>query len=899
MAQGQDRIASSLLELEPTAIIELFLLYFNTVDSPNSFIALHGGSVYNQGIVWQGVEYLPVPIETDGFEVHANGQLARPKMRISNKDYLATDLLIRNDDLQFAKVIRKRTFVKYLDDINFDGGNPWGDADASAELSSDTFVVGQKTAENKIFVELELTSPLDLENFEANNRLVMSKYCSWYYRGNGCNYRGIPLATEEGKRLGITDPVDWFQNQALKEWTPQRTYASGEAVYIENKKIIISIPNNLSKTEFAKIWYVCQSGHTSSLLTVPDKNPSLWMRDGCNKKLDGCKLRFGKSDNDFEETFEERTAYFVDFTSRTGKLRYNNISPNASVVTGSSQIVGYEAKNLVDMKLNTSWRTSGATQSGASVGLQWHTPQNINRVDLYNSVGQFSVFNYSFNNATVNLYDIDDFLIDSATTTISNQTNRSTVYFSGSPLVKSIIVTGSGQSYLPSLSEVAVFETNSPYMTYRDQENIRLHANDFFQISTWVGLSGRDNTSQEIYSVFHNISGNCRYSGINLYISGKALSLDFATRTTGANPQEIERSLRIPWNNDELKPIHLLCSGGQASGLDPINTTPGYIQLSDGLSQTGTFILSGSVGEYFKFKNLDYQNGIQDNAFRLKFGINDWQFPTGGEFTANPYGIENQVEDNIKIISPIKFGLTAFWTGAGGEDVRIANSSQSAFNNYQDFEKIRSNRSGLLGWWEMQINDGGSGIKAENNFTKKLFIVANSPLTENTPLSGDSPFEEGGGNIAPPFVRWSLESFEEGWQAQGIANNVLHPNGGLYTQMAREDKEYALLYDSNASSWLMMDPFLVDVKDEKQQRPITNPYGEYIDLTIGELAEGGTLYYDDQIKLTISPIEEGDFNIITPPYNFSETKTVKTTPIRKLKNLPLPFGGFPGTERYD
>jgi lambda family phage minor tail protein L len=242
MAQGQDRIASSLLELQPTAIIELFLLYFNTVDKPNAFIPFHGGSVYNKGVVWQGIEYLPIPVETDSFEVNANGQLARPKIRISNKNYFATDLLINNDDLQFAKIIRKRTFVKYLDDVNFDGGNPWSQADASAELSNDTFVIGQKTAENKLFIELELTSPLDLENFEVNNRLIMSRYCSWHYRGNGCNYNSIPVATEEGEKLNVADPVDWFTNQAQKKWSEQRTYASGDAAYIENQKITIANP---------------------------------------------------------------------------------------------------------------------------------------------------------------------------------------------------------------------------------------------------------------------------------------------------------------------------------------------------------------------------------------------------------------------------------------------------------------------------------------------------------------------------------------------------------------------------------------------------------------------------------------------------------------------------------
>jgi len=68
MGQGQDKVALSLLDLQPTAIVELFLLYFNSVDKENVFIAFHGGSVFSENIKWQGVEYLPIPVESEGFE---------------------------------------------------------------------------------------------------------------------------------------------------------------------------------------------------------------------------------------------------------------------------------------------------------------------------------------------------------------------------------------------------------------------------------------------------------------------------------------------------------------------------------------------------------------------------------------------------------------------------------------------------------------------------------------------------------------------------------------------------------------------------------------------------------------------------------------------------------------
>jgi len=732
MAQGQDRIASSLLELQPTAIIELFLLYFNTVDNPNAFIAFHGGSVYNKGIVWQGVEYLPIPVETDGFEVNANGQLARPKMRISNKDYFATDLLINNDDLQFAKIIRKRTFIKYLDDVNFDGGNPWGQADASAELSNDTFVVGQKTAENKSFIELELTSPLDLENFEVNNRLIMSRYCSWHYRGNGCNYNGIPVATEEGEKLTIADPIDWFTNQANKAWSIQKAYASGDAAYIENQKIIVNDPSGLG-TGFAKIWYVCQSGHSSSSLTIPDKNPSLWKRDGCNKKLDGCKLRFGKGNIEFNEVTQQRTAYFADFTSRTGLARYNNIAPSASV-SGSSQVPGSEAIKTVDLisGANSVWQTAGTATTGAMLGLEWSSPRNINRIDIYDN----PVNGFKFTNAYVRLFNSSNVVIRSGTFGVPDNGTRATTGFA-STLVKKIIISGSGiTKAVPSLSEVAVFETNPPHLVYNDQETIPFHRNDFFQISTWIGLTGRSLYTNELYSVFQNVSGNCRYSGINLYLSGQNLLLDFATRTTGATPQQINRTLSIPWNNDELKPLHLICSGGSATGLAPTATTAGYIELSDGISQTSRFVLSGSTGEYFRFKNPNYQSGIVGSQYRFKFGLNDWQFPTGDQFAPNPLGATNQITSNMQLISPIKFGPTAFWTGASGIDVRIEEASQSVFKDYNDFTGRSSNTGYLLAWWEMATGISTTEITGQNNAAKKLIISGDSSPVLNTSSVG-------------------------------------------------------------------------------------------------------------------------------------------------------------------
>ena len=63
MGQGEDKIARSLLDLQPTAIVEFYRIFPDVVNKPNLSIDIHGGSIFKNPITWQGVRYLPVPIE--------------------------------------------------------------------------------------------------------------------------------------------------------------------------------------------------------------------------------------------------------------------------------------------------------------------------------------------------------------------------------------------------------------------------------------------------------------------------------------------------------------------------------------------------------------------------------------------------------------------------------------------------------------------------------------------------------------------------------------------------------------------------------------------------------------------------------------------------------------------
>ena len=311
-AEGKNKVASSLLDLQPTAVLELFRVFPDRINKPTLFLGFHGGAVYEKSIIWQGVEYLPLAVESEGFDILADGKLARPKIRVANKDNVITNFLQNYKDFKNAKIIRKRVSVKFIDDENFEGGNPFGSADPKAELTDETWLMGRKTQESKIFVEFELNSPLDLENYSVNNRSIVSKFCYWQYRGEGCRYAGLPIERDDGNMFldptggpvapnykppanadpsAANSPVDFF-NDVSAFWNPNRKYVKGDVVIQESPTIILPTSPN-QKGEPLKTVFVCVSGNSGQL---PEGNPTYWQKDGCTKKLSACRKRFNEFD---------------------------------------------------------------------------------------------------------------------------------------------------------------------------------------------------------------------------------------------------------------------------------------------------------------------------------------------------------------------------------------------------------------------------------------------------------------------------------------------------------------------------------------------------------------------------------------------------------------------------
>jgi lambda family phage minor tail protein L len=187
-------VASDVSQLAPMEIVEMFVFDANPIGVPTVLCWHPGTTIADQSITWQGVVYDPFPVESSGFEMTAAGQLPRPTLRASNiTGQLGAFLRSMNDGLG-AKITRKRTLGKYLDAVNFPGGNP--NADPNTYFPDEVFFISRKVAENPIFMEIELAVPFDVAGAKIPWRQVMSSTCQWVYRGPDCGYAGGAVSND-------------------------------------------------------------------------------------------------------------------------------------------------------------------------------------------------------------------------------------------------------------------------------------------------------------------------------------------------------------------------------------------------------------------------------------------------------------------------------------------------------------------------------------------------------------------------------------------------------------------------------------------------------------------------------------------------------------------------------
>ncbi|MVX56390.1 phage minor tail protein L [Parasutterella muris] len=176
-------------KLAPTALIELYEVTLKEAPANEEPFRFHTGtSGLNKNVIWRGNEYVALPIETEGFDINTQGSLPRPKLRVANVNGIFSALLRETEDLIGATLTRKRTFVRYLDAVNFPDGNP--SADPTQEFPADVWFIDKKTLETRYLIEWELASAYDLQGVKLPRRQIIQNSCQWNYRDGNCNYQG-------------------------------------------------------------------------------------------------------------------------------------------------------------------------------------------------------------------------------------------------------------------------------------------------------------------------------------------------------------------------------------------------------------------------------------------------------------------------------------------------------------------------------------------------------------------------------------------------------------------------------------------------------------------------------------------------------------------------------------
>jgi lambda family phage minor tail protein L len=209
-------IKTNIQQLAPdSALVELYSIDLSPLGT-NTTYYFTDGNLNGDLVYFNTIAYTPIPVESEGFEFDGQGKLPRPKLRISNINSSLVASIIGYDDLVGARVIRRRTFVKYLDD------QP--SADPTAQFPRDIYYIERKTRQTKFDIEFELISAIDLENVYLPRKQVLES-CTHRYRfydGSAfdytditCPYNGASYFTDNG--AVTADPAEDNCGRRLKD----------------------------------------------------------------------------------------------------------------------------------------------------------------------------------------------------------------------------------------------------------------------------------------------------------------------------------------------------------------------------------------------------------------------------------------------------------------------------------------------------------------------------------------------------------------------------------------------------------------------------------------------------------------------------------------------------------
>lgn len=166
-------IASTVQKLDPGKLIALYELDLTSIGGGYLYFT-ENSTTSGTTVGLNGVTYIPIDCETEGFEFSGEGQMPRPKFRISNVQQSLVAEINAYEDLIGAPLTRRRTFAKYLDD--------GAAADSNAQFPIDVWVVERKTAQNRAFIEWELSAYMDVQGTNLPKGQILRDTCLHVYR---------------------------------------------------------------------------------------------------------------------------------------------------------------------------------------------------------------------------------------------------------------------------------------------------------------------------------------------------------------------------------------------------------------------------------------------------------------------------------------------------------------------------------------------------------------------------------------------------------------------------------------------------------------------------------------------------------------------------------------------
>jgi|TARA_B110000495_G_scaffold39427_1_gene31805 phage-related protein len=319
MSDSSKNITKELLKMQPDSLLEFFEIDFSHLQEDFSLLekrykisfGTNSDPVYrftsninnSNPIYWQNKAYQPLPVDVSGLEAPSDGRLPRPTLRISNPSGILSSIVSSNYDFHGCKVTRRRTFAKFLDDVNFapnstsytdadgtvksserneslSGLNPFGGKqDSEAHLPDEVYYIHRKIVENRDSLEFEMTSILEVHDALFPGRNMLADHCSFRYRqADSCGYTGCPVENHKNRRFSEYG-VYKFTNRG--EWDTDNSYVLGDVVvYISKKEP--AVPSH----------FVCVKDHQSPS-PFPAISEEYWGLDSCGKTLDSCLKRFG------------------------------------------------------------------------------------------------------------------------------------------------------------------------------------------------------------------------------------------------------------------------------------------------------------------------------------------------------------------------------------------------------------------------------------------------------------------------------------------------------------------------------------------------------------------------------------------------------------------------------